>query len=352
MVDALAAWFEEHQRSLPWRAEYDPYHVWLSEVMLQQTQVETVLPYYEQFLREFPTVHALASAPEERVLKVWAGLGYYRRAKNLHAAAREIVHKHRGRVPDEYEPLIALPGVGRYIAGAVLSIAFNKRYPVVDGNVRRVLSRIHAWVNDDPETQWKAAASLVQEGEPRIVNQALMELGATVCSFRNPRCLLCPVQSSCLAFRSGMQEAIPPVKKRAATIQVHLCAIVLRKGDRYLMRSAEGLWEFPMMPKLPEGRFERVGTCRHVITHHRLNVTVYQGKAKTMEGCTWKKFDAVPTSSLTRKVAVIAGGRPDVSRRHSVSVARTGMAGSSESDKAKHQESGERGLGKAPSQGT
>jgi A/G-specific adenine glycosylase len=306
MIDALVAWFEENQRSLPWREGYNPYHVWLSEVMLQQTQVETVLPYYERFLKELPTIQKLAEAPEERVLKLWAGLGYYRRAKNLRAAAQEMVEKYGGQVPSDYTLLRSLPGVGQYIAGAVLSIAFNKCYPAVDGNVRRVLSRLYAWPDDNPKAHWDAAAQLVRSAEPRMVNQALMELGATVCSFRNPRCLVCPVQSACLAFKTGKQQDIPPVQKRPETVQVHIFAIVHEKRGCHLMKPAEGLWEFPMFAELPAGVFQRVGSCRHTITHHRLKVSVYTGALPEAGGYAWKKIEGVPISSLTRKVAAIA----------------------------------------------
>src|SRR6185295_11669497 len=178
MLDSLVAWFSENQRPLPWRISYDPYHVWVSEVMLQQTQVETALPYYERFIREFPTVEVLAAAKEERVLTLWAGLGYYRRAKNLMAAARVVVEKHGGALPADYDALLELPGVGQYMAGAILSIAFNKPYPVVDGNVRRVLSRWHGWTEENPKALWDAAAQVARDAEPRLVNQALMELGA------------------------------------------------------------------------------------------------------------------------------------------------------------------------------
>jgi len=302
VIPGLTSWFEENRRPLPWRAVYDPYHVWVSEAMLQQTQVETVLPYYEKFIREFPTVHALAIADEERVLRVWSGLGYYRRAKNLRLAAQAVVRKHAGAIPSTYEAIIELPGVGRYMAGAILSIAFNKPYPVVDGNVRRVLSRIYGWMDDNPKQLWKAAEDLVRNGEPRQINQAIMELGATVCSFRAPRCLLCPVQSSCAAFKTGMQHQIPPVKKRPPTVHVHLCAVVHRRGLEYLMKSAGGMWEFPMYTELPEGEFSEIGVCRHTITHHRLRVRVYAGKLKSITEYKWKVPSTVPTSSLTRKI--------------------------------------------------
>jgi len=301
VLEPLISWFKENQRPLPWRESYDPYLVWVSEVMLQQTQVETVLPYFERFVLELPSVDHLARAKEEQVLKLWAGLGYYRRARNLMAAARQVVQNHDGQIPDAYDKLIELPGVGRYMAGAILSIAFNKPYPIVDGNVRRVLSRWYGWTDDLTGPLWDAASRIVSEAEPRLINQALMELGATVCSFKSPRCLICPVQASCVAFRTGMQDKIPPVKKRPATVHVHLCAIVHRKSDRYLMKQSEGLWEFPMFSELPPGAFVKVGTCRHTITHHRLDVSVYEGELLE-SACEWKSPDTLPMSSLTRKI--------------------------------------------------
>jgi A/G-specific adenine glycosylase len=301
VLQPLVSWFEENQRPLPWRVTYDPYHVWISEVMLQQTQVETALPYYERFISEFPTLGALARADEQRVLTLWAGLGYYRRAKNLMAAAKLIVEKHDGKIPSEYDALIDLPGIGPYMAGAILSIAFNKPYPIVDGNVRRVLSRLNGWTEENPKALWDAAARVVRQAEPRLVNQAIMELGAKVCSFKSPRCLICPVQTACTAFKTGMQEEIPPVKKRPATVHVHLFAIVCRKGDRYLMKHADGMWEFPMLSELPSGEFTRIGQCKHTITHHRLDVSVYEGKFEE-KGLEWKDVNEIPISSLTRKI--------------------------------------------------
>src|SRR5262245_15133119 len=300
MVEALVAWFQENQRALPWRESYDHYHVWVSEVMLQQTQVETALPYYERFIRELPTIDALARADEESVLKLWAGLGYYRRAKNLMAAAREVVEKYGGKIPRDHDALMALPGIGQYMAGAITSIAFNSPHPAVDGNVRRVLSRIYGWLDDDPKTLHETASSLVRMAEPRLVNQALMELGAKICSFRSPRCLICPVQASCIAVRTGMQEKIPPTKKRPATVHVHLFAVVHKRGARYLMKESDGMWEFPTFAELPKGHFKKVGECRHTITHHRLDVSVYTG---TIQGTyQWKAVESVPISSLTRKI--------------------------------------------------
>jgi A/G-specific adenine glycosylase len=301
MIESLVGWFRENQRRLPWRASYDPYQVWVSEVMLQQTQVETALPYYERFIQAFPTLESLASADDERVLQLWAGLGYYSRARNLMTAARAVVEKHGGRVPSEYDALLELPGIGQYMAGAILSIAFNKPYPVVDGNVRRVLSRLYGWTQENPKALWEAAGRLVREGEPRLVNQAIMELGAKVCSFKSPRCLICPIQRFCAAFRTGMQDKIPPVKKRPETVHVHLFAVVSRNAGRCLMKPADGMWEFPMFPELPAGSFRKVGSCRHTITHHRLDVSVYEGTLPE-NGYAWKDVDAVPVSALTRKI--------------------------------------------------
>src|SRR5262245_60353722 len=212
--------------------------------MLQQTQVETALPYYERFIQEFPSVKHLARADEARVLILWSGLGYYRRARNLMAAARMIVEQHGAQIPSEYEVLLELPGVGQYMAGAILSIAFNKAYPVVDGNVRRVLSRLYGWEDDQPKRLWDAAEKLVRSAEPRLINQAIMELGATVCSFRTPRCLVCPVQSDCIAYKTGKQLLIPPVKKRPETVRVQLFAVVQEKNGRHLMRLSRARSEF------------------------------------------------------------------------------------------------------------
>jgi A/G-specific adenine glycosylase len=302
MHEGLVRWFKQNQRALPWRAAYDPYHVWVSEVMLQQTQVETALPYYERFLTELPTIQALADADEHQVLTLWAGLGYYSRARNLQAAAKLVVREHGGAVPRNYETLRTLPGIGQYMAGAIMSIAFNEAFPIVDGNVRRVLSRIYGWSGENAKQLWEAAEQLVQQAEPRAVNQALMELGATVCSFKSPRCLVCPVNVACVAYKTGTQDQIPVVKKRPETIRVVLFAVVQNKKGLYLMRKQKGLWEFPMFGELPPGSLTKVGACRHTITHHRLEVNVYTGMLKESDGFEWKEFNSVPVSSLTRKI--------------------------------------------------
>jgi A/G-specific adenine glycosylase len=165
---------------------------------------------------------------------------------------------------------------------------------------------MYGWLDENPKAQWAAAEKLVKGGEPRLVNQALMELGAKVCSFRNPRCLLCPIQSSCVAFKTGMQGRIPPVRKRPETIKVQLFAVVQKKGARYLMKSADGMWEFPTFAELPPGTLTKAGACRHTITHHRLDVRVYIGNLKENDGYQWKALSSVPISSLTRKILAAA----------------------------------------------
>jgi len=275
--------------------------------MLQQTQVETALPYYERFIARFPTIASLALAEEEQVLRLWAGLGYYRRAKNLMKAARMVAERRDGQIPADYDALIELPGIGQYMAGAILSIAFNQPFPVVDGNVRRVLSRVFGWTDISSKALWNAAEKLARSAEPRLINQAMMELGAKVCSFRKPRCLLCPIRSACVAFKTGMQDRIPPVKKRPETIHVHLYAVVQKRGLHYLMKPSEGMWEFPMFSQLPVGELTKAGSCRHTITHHRLDVTVYIGELEDRAGFHWTIPARVPVSSLTRKIVKAAG---------------------------------------------
>jgi A/G-specific adenine glycosylase len=318
MRDVLVDWFSANLRPLPWRDRYIPYRVWISEVMLQQTQMDTVLPFYERFMAQFPTIRALAAADEASVLQLWSGLGYYSRARNLLAAAKIVVRDHHARVPSDYDSLRALPGVGRYMAGAILSVAFNKPYPAVDGNVRRVLSRVHGWTDDLPERVWSAAAELAERGEPRLVNQALMELGATICSFRRPRCLLCPVNASCVAFKTGRQTEIPKAKSRPATVNVRLAAVVERRGAKYRMKNANGLWEFPMFNAPPSAGGTLVGRCRHTITHHRLDVAVYTGSLQAGPDYAWKDPDTVPLSSLTRKILSAAQNKTKSNKATSI----------------------------------
>ncbi|MFQ5946291.1 MAG: A/G-specific adenine glycosylase, partial [Anaerolineae bacterium] len=218
LAQLFLAWYENHQRPLPWRDGSDPYAIWVAEVMLQQTQARTVVPYYTKFIRRFPTAESLAAASLDEVLKAWEGMGYYARARNLHDAARRVVERHGGRVPDTLATLRELPGIGRYTAGAIVSIAYGIPAPALDANARRVLSRVYL-VDGDPgdraiETQlWDLAGSLVPPERPGDFNQAIMELGATICLPRRPKCGRCPVARRCGARELGRQEEIP---RRAA----------------------------------------------------------------------------------------------------------------------------------------
>jgi A/G-specific adenine glycosylase len=252
----LLAWYEEGHRDLPWRQEHDAYRILVAETMLVQTTVSAVIGYYERFLIRFPTVRHLAEAQEEEVLKAWEGLGYYRRARQLQAAAKAIVSEHGGKVPDDVDALRALPGVGRYIAGAVASFAFDRAAPIVEANTQRVLARWLAWEEDisAPKSQarlWKAAERLVPEQGAGTFNQAFMELGATVCTPGVPLCLLCPVAEECRARALGTQESLPRKKSKPAPLQVEeACALVVADKRVLIVRRGpgglwEGFWEFP-----------------------------------------------------------------------------------------------------------
>jgi A/G-specific adenine glycosylase len=251
----LLSWYRRHRRDFPWRETRDPYRIWVSEVMLQQTQTATALPFYQRFLERFPTIHSLARAREPEVLALWSGLGYYRRARHLLEAARLVVREHAGRVPDDPERFGRLPGVGRYTTGAVLSIAFDRPLPVLDGNVARVLSRVfavRAAVRDPrgARTLWSLAAALVPARQPGRWNQALMELGATVCMPRAPRCGVCPLKRHCRAFALGRVEDFPAPAPRRATERVRRAVALVTRRDRLLVvkRTGDlmnGLWEPP-----------------------------------------------------------------------------------------------------------
>ena len=252
----LLAWFGTHQRQLPWRETENPYCIWVSEVMLQQTQVKKVLEYYQDFLNRFPDVESLASAALQDLLKTWEGLGYYARARNLHKAARIVVKDLKGEIPTDYGTFRKLPGVGEYIAAAVQSIAFNAPYAVVDGNVKRVLARL--FLIETPTNQ-SALAKVFQEkadlllnhNVPGSCNQAMMELGATVCRPKSPTCIVCPVNTACRAFRTAQQEGFPVRKKSKPLPEYHIVAGVVHKKDSILITQRKpdgllgGLWEFP-----------------------------------------------------------------------------------------------------------
>ncbi len=253
---ALVEWYLTDHRDLPWRRTSDPYQIWVSEVMLQQTQVATVRPYYRKFLERFPNLARLAVADLQDVLKVWEGMGYYARARNLHKAAAVVMAKHNGHLPQAWQDFRDLPGVGDYIAAAVLSIAFDRPYAVVDGNVKRVLSRLFEM--DDPVNRPKsksiyqqAANELLDERRPGTYNQAIMELGAMICKPRRPTCAACPLQAACTAYRNGRVAEFPRRIKKQATPEHRVAVGVVFKNGRVLItrRKPEGLlgglWEFP-----------------------------------------------------------------------------------------------------------
>ena len=304
MTDAAAlllAWYDAHARSLPWRGIHDPYRTWVSETMLQQTRVETVLAYYERFLQRFPTVKALAAAPEDDVLKLWEGLGYYRRARNLHRGAQQVMEEFGGVMPSAVEQLRKIHGVGEYTAGAIASIAFDQPVPAVDGNVIRVVSRFRGIRENvgapSVRRQLTAeAAALVPEERPGDFNQALMDLGSAVCVPGTPSCERCPLQELCDACREGDAEELPllPRKNPPRVIDYYLCLIF--SGRRVLMRQRteamlQGLWIFPLLEEhrepaqlpglirrslgLTTGPAEPMGEARHIFTHQVWRMKLY-----------------------------------------------------------------------------
>ncbi|QFU15824.1 A/G-specific adenine glycosylase [Microvirga thermotolerans] len=302
----LLAWYDRHRRDLPWRAgageAADPYRVWLSEIMLQQTTVTAVRPFYEAFLKRFPSVAALAEAPADSVMQAWAGLGYYSRARNLHACAKAVVERHGGRFPETEDELLKLPGIGAYTAAAVAAIAFGRRAAAVDGNVERVVSRLFSVEEPLPKARpliRTLTLDLVPDGRPGDFAQALMDLGATICTPKRPACALCPWMVPCKARAEGLQEAYPKkLRREAGQLRRGAAFVVLRADDSILLRTrpAQGLLggmaETPTSPWEPgyeparavldapiEARWQRLpGTVRHVFTHFPLELTVLFAK--------------------------------------------------------------------------
>lgn len=303
----LLAWFSAEARELPWRGTCDLYRIWISEVMLQQTQVATVIGYYERFVARFRDVKSLAAADEHDVLRLWEGLGYYRRARQIHAAARHIAAVHGGEFPETFDDVLALPGIGRYTAGAILSIGRDMKLPILEANTVRVLSRLTLFRGNtaSPSGQkhlWRTAEELLPDDAIGNFNQALMELGATICTPRSPACLLCPVSSLCPTRKSGLQEQIPTPKKPKNFEEVSEAAIVLRRRDgRVLLRFHKpgerwaGLWGFPRF-KLAKRKtsvdelreqtrhltghspdaFEKLAVIKHGVTRFRITLHVLQ----------------------------------------------------------------------------
>lgn len=304
----LLDWFARRRRDLPWRRDRDPYRIWVSEVMLQQTQAATVVPYFERFLQAFPTLADLAAADEQQVLRLWEGLGYYRRARDLLRTARLLAASHGGRFPDDPAALDGLPGLGRYTRNAVLSQAFDRRLPILEANSRRVLCRLFGRTGDPSRASeqrwlWDAAEALLPVRRVGDFNQALMELGALVCTPDAPRCSECPLADDCAARRLGLQDAIPANTPRPEPTEVREAAVVVRRGEQVLLlqRPAEGrwasMWEFPHAPLaakesadeaaarlLPEltGLEARLGpelvTLRHGVTRFRITLVCFEAE--------------------------------------------------------------------------
>ena len=345
---ALLAWYEASQRDLPWRRTRDPYAIWISETMLQQTRVETVIPYYERFLARFPDVGALARADEDELMGHWAGLGYYRRARHLQAAARTLLAEFGGSLPRDADALRRLSGVGRYTAGAIASIAFDRPEPVLDGNVTRVLARLLDLREDvgaaaTRERLWSEAGAWARGPRPGDLNQALMELGASVCTPGAPRCEACPLAPGCAARAAGDPEALPVKRPKAPPRPLRAaCAWIARRGRVLLVRRPPGgllggLWELPggeLAPRetaaaglarvLREGvglqvaGVRRAGTVGHVFTHRVLELAVFRAEAAgrvrrtAFDAHRWlepHRLASLPTSTAARKaLALFAAG--------------------------------------------
>lgn len=333
--DALLRWYDRSARDLPWRRTRDPYAIWVSEVMLQQTRVETVIPYFERFMARFPTPAALAEADEDAVLAAFSGLGYYRRARLLHAGVRDVVARYGGQVPEDAEERRSLPGIGRYTAGAIGSIAFDRPEPLVDGNVARVMARVLGI--DTPlgaaateKRLWAEAEKLVVGERPGDLNQALMELGATVCTPKSPRCEACPIEARCEARRTGRVETLPVPKTRRDPTKVRLAAVVAFEDGRFwLVRSADGLFRglfgLPMATSvLPDEALRDAGITAstidgpvsevsHVLSHRHLTVEVHRARGAKAEvsrdrRCVdTKELETLGVSTLTRKLLHAAG---------------------------------------------
>jgi A/G-specific adenine glycosylase len=255
-TDRLLDWYAKNARQLPWRGTQDPYAIWVSEIMLQQTRVDTVIPYYERWMERFPTVHSLAIAPQQAVLVAWEGLGYYSRARNLHRAAKIVINENGGTLPSEIKELQRLPGIGRYTAAAISSIAFGHDEPALDGNIRRVLARVFevrepARSTSGEKQLWELAAEHLPKGKASAYNQALMDLGALVCTPRDPKCSACPLAEQCAACALNLQEELPVVQSKkklphyivtAAVIQRNGCVLIAQRPSNGLLGS---MWEFP-----------------------------------------------------------------------------------------------------------
>lgn len=351
LAPRLLNWYRQQGRSLPWRGHSDPYAVWVSEIMLQQTRVEAVIPYFEKWMQQFPTVKDLASASEQDVLNAWEGLGYYSRARNLHKAARIVVEQYNGELPRDLKSLRALPGIGRYTVGAIASIAFNMDEPTLDSNLRRVFARLFdvSEPADSPagkEILWSLAAEHLPRGQAGDYNQALMDLGASICLPKNPRCLLCPLMEICEARIYGTQEQRPVLKPKKETPRyVHVAGVVVRRIGRVAPPQGDnpphkevllskrpskgllgGMWEFPngrvdgepaeeLESVLETGyrlkvqRNEALGTVQHAYTHFRVTVYAFRCELLSMsenENLKWvglEELEDYPMGKVDRQIA-------------------------------------------------
>lgn len=307
----LITWFYQNQRDLPWRENRDPYRIWVSEIMLQQTRVDTVIPYFQNFMRKFPDLDSFAAAPEDDILKAWEGLGYYSRVRNLQTAVREVVTQYGGKVPETKDEISTLKGVGPYTAGAILSIAYNKAEPAVDGNVMRVMSRVLLIEEDIGKQKTRKTFEnelykIIDPEDPSAFNQGLMELGALVCTPTSPGCLLCPVQAHCGAYFEGKQTQLPVKTKKKKAVPKNMAAFLIKnnKGQYLIEKRPEkgllaGLWQLPNFEVSTFGEKELEGglathysindykhqatvqELQHVFTHLIWNIQVFEGVVKT-----------------------------------------------------------------------
>lgn len=323
MIKHLEAWYLENHRLLPFRESHQPYHIWISEIMLQQTQVETVLPYYNNFIKVYPSIEDLANTSEEALFKVIEGLGYYRRFKFMLKAAKKIVSEHNGVFPSTYKEVLALPGVGEYTAGAIMSIAYNKPFSATDGNVIRVLSRIKDIKLDMRLEKNKNKIkslnqSLIEDAHPEIYTQAIMELGALVCKPKNPKCDECPLSKFCMAYELGTQEQRPYLSKKAKKKTVHYNVYIIKNNSQiYLRKRTEkllgGMYEFPQyeVNKTLDFKFEIIkslGHKKHVFTHLVWEMDVYEIKLLSKAFDDWQLIDIdqlnqYPMATAHKKIA-------------------------------------------------
>ena len=344
LVQALHRWYRRHRRDLPWRGTRDPYRIWVSEIMLQQTRVAAVIPYYERFLKRFPTLESLAKAREQTLLERWSGLGYYRRARMMRAAARKVVSEHSGAFPKSFEELRDLPGIGDYTAAAVASIAFEQPCAVVDGNVIRLLTRLDddsrevasSPVRRDLQTR---AQQLIAAAGPRsrgAFNQAMMELGSLLCTRRKPQCLICPLATFCKARKNSVQEQRPVKPEKRRPVRLQLAVALVERGKKILLRQRPqedpimpGFWELPEVqgPRLKADCFSPLGiqkqqqlaTFRHGITFREYQGSVYRGKLAVQppDGYRWvspERLKRLPLTTITRKALAVARGLGDKPR--------------------------------------